>query len=84
MLTAAAHEKQLQEYCTRKAEKKEGKAGLTLHVENPLSEALQLTPSLTSQLTSAKTPGWAAEDWQLKHPRGRKHSWFHGSPVIPG
>lgn len=68
----------------RKQKTREEKAGMTLCVENALPEALKLTPSLTSQVTSAKTPGWTVEDWQLKHPPGRKHSWFHGSPVIPG
>lgn len=68
----------------RKQKTREKKAGLTSHVENALSEALKLTSSLTSQVTSAKTPGWTVEDWQLKHSPGRKHSWFHGSPVIPG
>lgn len=68
----------------RKQKTREEKVGMTLCVENALPEALKLTPSLTSQAPSAKTPGWTVEDWQLKHPLGRKRSWFHGSPVIPG
>lgn len=75
--------RKLQEYCTQQ-KTRDGKAALTLCVENALSEALKLTPSHTLQVTSAKTPGWTAEDWELKHPLGRKHSWFHGSSVIPG
>lgn len=49
-----------------------------------LSEMLRTRSSPTAEVTSARTPGWAVEDWQLKHPSGRKHSWFHGPPVIPG
>ena len=76
--------RQLQQYCTQKAENKGGKVELPPRVENALSEMPTMRSSPAAGVTSARTPGWAVEDWQLKHPSRRKHSWFHGSPVIPG
>lgn len=68
----------------RKRKTREARLNCPPCADNALSEMRKMRASPAAEATSAMTPGWAVEDCQLTHPSRRKHSWFHGSPVIPG